>query len=1021
MSAKLALHLLGHPQIELDNIVVGIHRRKVAALLIYLAVQGATHSREFLSALLWPEYKQSKAFTNLRHTLWEIQHSIGGGWLTSDRETIGLRESTNIWVDIREFRSILLEASAQKASSYRIPFLVDAISLYREPFLAGFDLNDAPIFTEWASNQMENLQAEYASALSLLSDDYCHIDQAEKAVPPAKKLIRLDPLNEDYHRKLMHVYVQAGQPGAALKQYQICEQVLRRELNTPPQPETLELYNQIRHGEVIPVRAIKQAESFEPAHNMPVFLSTFIGRTEEKSDIAGLLLKHRLVTLAGMGGIGKTRLALEVAHELLTQFPDGVWFIPLEAISDPALVPQTVAAVFDIREGEGERSLTRRLTNILRDKTVLLVFDNCEHLLKACTHLIKILLSSCPKLRVLATSRTTLSMDGEATYSPPPLTVPGDEVVFDELIKYESIRFFLDRAMRSSASFTLTQENARTIIEICRRLDGIPLAIELAAAHVNIMQAGEILKQLRDSFAELTNSDETTIARHYTLQASMDWSWMLLDNDEKRFLRQLSVFSGGWILEAAQAVFRGNVLRLTSTLAKKSFIVVNQKQGRETRYRFHETVRQYTHERLLDSGEENDIRTRHLQYFLRLSEEAEPALRGPTQTEWLSRLNDERDNIRTALAWAEKTDVKAGLYILGRLYRFWERSEMQEAAKWLAMFTENPESKAYPHARAKALHAQGWILTWMQQFAQAHVSAKECLDLFKGCGDRAGETDGLLLVGYNADAKQRMELSQQAFVLARSLGDTWRQAIALSHFGYSHGGDERLVFLEQAIRLFHQCGDWSLLVNLLSTFGYFVLLQGDFELAQQRLDEAIRLNDQLNDKDAKSVLLQSLGEMAVRQGDYRKAHGYYQEALSNWEELGTRMNAFWCRAHLGFIALREADFDQAWIILADTVQNFQQDGSDIGVAFSFEVMAELYIIVDKPYTAARLIGWADTTREKISGLRPHIEQADVDKIIAACVAKMGEVAFSEAYEEGKKMIIDEVVAYALNEKRQKNP
>ncbi len=356
--------------------------------------------------------------------------------------------------------------------------------------------------------------------------------------------------------------------------------------------------------------------------NLPSLFTSFIGRQKEQREVINLLNKNRLVTLAGVGGIGKTRLAIQVGHQLRPDYAHGVWFVPLDSISDPLSVPQTVASVFGIREGI-DRQVIETLKNVLRPKTALLILDNCEHLLDACAHLINTLLRHCPNLRILTTSREILKMEGEATYYLPSLSMPEGGDSLAKISEYESIQLFVERAALALSTFQLTKENAQAITDICRRVDGIPLAIELIVARLNILNVEEISKQLQKSFALLTNHSRTSLSRNQTLQASIDWSWSLLTDTEQAFLRQLSVFAGGWTLEFAQSVCDGDALNLTNSLAQKSLIIVEQELDRETRYHFHEILRHYAYQKLVESGEEETVRTRHLKYFLRLSEQIE--------------------------------------------------------------------------------------------------------------------------------------------------------------------------------------------------------------------------------------------------------------------------------------------------------------------------------------------------------------------------------------------------------------
>src|SRR5687767_11684265 len=459
MSPRLALHFLGIPQLYLDNTPITTDRRKAVALLAYLAMNRGKQTRELLSGLFWPEYEQAKAFSNLRRTIWEVHQVIGEGWLIAERESLHLNENKEIDLDISRFQELLVQSHQQSESAHRIPLLVEATKLYRNHFLTGFSLKDAYSFNEWAYAESEELRQKLAVALTTLSKDYCALGQAEKAIPHARRLISLDPLNESAHRQLMEVYIQAGQHSAAMKQYQTCEQTLRKELNLDPQPETRALYKKIRKGELKPLHVERQIATITPQHNLPFQVSSFVGREKEQDEIINLIMKNRLVTLVGVGGIGKTRMSLEIGQKLLSDYPNGVWFVALDSLSDPALVPQTVAAVFDIRESP-DRPIIEILINVLRAKTALFILDNCEHLLEACTKLITTLLQNCPNLKVLTTSREVLGISGEAIYYLPSLSIPKQQNgSTQKLIEYETIQLFTERAALALSSFRLTEAN----------------------------------------------------------------------------------------------------------------------------------------------------------------------------------------------------------------------------------------------------------------------------------------------------------------------------------------------------------------------------------------------------------------------------------------------------------------------------------------------------------------------------------------------------------------------------------
>ena len=426
--------------------------------------------------------------------------------------------------------------------------------------------------------------------------------------------------------------------------------------------------------------------------NLPVFLTKFIGREKEQAEIIQLLKRNRLVTLIGSGGVGKTRLAGIVGQQMEGEYPHGVWMVELASLNDLTLVPQTVAGLFGMTT-QSEVQYTELLLNFLRTKHTLIVLDNCEHLLQACAQLAEALLKNCPNLNILATSREPLQIMGEAVYHVPSLEIPDDQQSLKTYKDFASMRLFEERAQLAQSDFSLTVENIPAVIQICRRLDGIPLAIELAAARVNILSVEQIAARLHESFDLLTSGSRTVLPRQQTIRGSIDWSWNLLSKEERIVLCRLTVFAGGWTLESAEMVCSGNgievrhVAALMLQLAAQSLIVVSQDKDRERRYRLHEIIRQYAREKM-DPGEENLIRSQHLKYYLEFSKQAEPALAGPQQMEWVTRLNAEMDNLRSALDWASKTDLEAGLYIVGRLH---ENIDLREGLYWATEFIKRPD------------------------------------------------------------------------------------------------------------------------------------------------------------------------------------------------------------------------------------------------------------------------------------------------------------------------------------------
>ncbi len=474
-----------------------------------------------------------------------------------------------------------------------------------------------------------------------------------------------------------------------------------------------------------------------PQHNLPAPRSSFVGREQGMFELKRELATTRLMTLTGAGGSGKTRLALEMARGLVEAYPDGVWLVELAPLSEEALVPKAVAEALEVPERPAE-PIADTLADVLGDRRLLLVVDNCEHLIEAAAGLVDRLLDSCPRLRILATSREGLGVEGEARWPVPPLSVPerGRTPSSEKLEGYESVRLFVERARERDPSFSLRPPNALAVADICRMLEGIPLAIELAAARVGTLSLEQISERLKDALGLLTRGGRTAVPRQRTLKGTLDWSYDLLSEPERGLFRRLSTFAGGWTLEASEAVGsgegveEGEVLDLLSGLVEKSMVVTKGSDKGGVRYRLLEPVRQYALERLEESGEAEAAKRAHAEYFLALSEEAEPELLGPREAEWYDRLEEEHDNIRAALSRAlEGADPELGLRLAGAIWWFWHRhGHLREGLRWLEGALAK-EGGASAIARAKALGGIGWMAFGLGDLERAKALHKESLAL----------------------------------------------------------------------------------------------------------------------------------------------------------------------------------------------------------------------------------------------------------------------------------------------------
>ena len=518
-------------------------------------------------------------------------------------------------------------------------------------------------------------------------------------------------------------------------------------------------------------------------NNLPLQPTTFIGRDKELTELKRLFAAARLLTLTGSGGCGKTRLGLQLAADSLERFPDGAWLVELAPLSDPGLVPRTAATVLSLEEEPG-KPITTTLVEHLKDKRVLLLLDNCEHLLGACATLAESLVRQCPHLTILASSREALGIAGEQTYRVPSLSLPDPKETPTpaSIASFEALQLFVDRCLKVDADFRVTGENAATLVSICHRLDGIPLAIELAAARVRSLSVEELNRRLDHRFRLLTGGSRTALPRQQTLRSLIDWSYDLLHDPEKLLLQRLSVFAGGWTLEAAECVCAGGdvedgaVLDLLTSLIDKSLVAVDQSDAR-FRYRLLETVRQYARERLVESGGAEAIRARHRDYFVALAEEADNKLLGAEQADALRRLEDEHDNLRLALEWShEEAPAQEDLRLCGAMHRFWfTRGYVAEGRQWCARILAKGVPAEPTLEYARVVNAAGSLAWHQTDFRAARPLLEQGLALSRGLDDRLGLARSLNNLGSLAfeqgDYPAAQTLYEESLALWRELGD----------------------------------------------------------------------------------------------------------------------------------------------------------------------------------------------------------------------------------------------------------
>jgi predicted ATPase len=688
-----------------------------------------------------------------------------------------------------------------------------------------------------------------------------------------------------------------------------------------------------------------------------------------------------LLTLIGPGGTGKTRLALQLAENQLDRFKDGVWLVELAPIVDPAFIVSTVADVFGLREAQGVPLITL-VVDYLRAKAVLLVLDNCEHLVEGSAHVADQLLRACAKLKIIASSREALGIDGETVYRVPSLSLPDPSST--DLMKYEATSLFIDRARKVEPRFRATTENATAIVQICQRLDGIPLAIELAAARVKILTPEQIAERLDDRFKLLTGGSRTALPRQQTLRALIDWSYHSLNELEQRALRRLAVFSGGWTIEGAEAVVdEAETLEGLLGLVNKSLVNVTEQSG-AARYRFLETIRQYAMDKLLESGEAIETRNRHLDYVLELTGRAETGMFRAPELSWLDQMEVEHDNLRTALEWASSKDLPKAIELALALGGFWgSRDYNIEAVAWCQTILAGSEpltALAAPRARLYAVLAQTAI------FAGNHKVA------------RAAAAAGLVLANQAADKTALVRLNMLAGLSSMYLGDL--PAAQLS----AQAG-------EVLARQLGHTGElvWILILRAQTIF----FVGGDMTQAKALSAEAESLSLKAGSEWLNGMMAFGLARLSGLLGEIEKARVLFAHGAETAQKMGNMRVVYSCHSELAHILRRHGEIDEALALYKEVLPKWKDLGHRSAVAHELECVAFILGQKGRAEQALTQLGAAEALRALIDSAMTTPEQAEYEKAVSAFRAGVEDDKFRQLWDAGHSMNMDEAIKYAL--------
>jgi predicted ATPase/class 3 adenylate cyclase len=764
-------------------------------------------------------------------------------------------------------------------------------------------------------------------------------------------------------------------------------------------------------------------------NNLPLRLTTFVGRGAELAELKSLLAHERLLTLAGPGGMGKTSLAIQLGADVMAAYSQGVWLTELAALSDPNLVAPTVLTVFGLREQPG-RSPTATLIDYLHTREVLLILDNCEHLLEPSAQLAEALLQDCPHLRIVATSRQGLGVAGEMVWRVPSLTVPDPKrlLPLDVTAESAAVVLFTDRAAAANPSFTLTEKSAPLVVQICGALDGIPLAIELAAARLKMLSIEQLAVRLKDRFRVLTGGSRTALPRQQTLRAAIDWSFELLAEPERALLRRLSIFAGGFRLEAAEAICAwdpltaDDVLDLLDALAAKSLLVVEEARD-VPRYHLLETIRQYAAERVTAAAEDKPLQTRHREWFLDVARRGEQELHGPDQLPWFERLELELENLRAGFECCLAGGAPGqALEFAAALGLFWRaRGRFNEGRDWLDRALR-AVGGARTALRARALAWHGLLTSYQGAYADGIVRQEESLAIYEELDDDWGKAFALqnLAAALHAqdDYERASRLHEQSLALFRKTGDKPWIGFALTHLGFGAlaRGDyaEAMAMLEEALALAREAQDTRQIGIALQLMGEVELAQEHYAPASSLLEESLTLVRQAKDKVDVASTLRLLGIVARCQGDLERATALQQESLELAREVNIKEFEAETLCELGIIAGLQGDPDQAGTLLRSALSTFGLS-EQFGIARCLESLASIALKTAHWSLAATLYAGAEGLRDHIGSPLRQYEMADHDQQIDAVRAALGTQALEDAWREGAAMRVEHMVALALRE------
>ncbi|HZT41915.1 MAG TPA: tetratricopeptide repeat protein [Chthonomonadaceae bacterium] len=1003
--------------------------QKTGLLLAYLALHPQqAHAREMLAELFWPDEEREAAATSLRVALTTLRRVLQsedtppGAVLITDRASVRLNPDA-YHTDVAAFEAALRQAAEVEGEDERIGFLRQAVDLYTGALLSGYE-------ALWIEPERQRLADAYLGALRHLVRDLARSQDFDTALEIAHRLVQADPLREESHRALMRLYAAVGRSAAALQHYQSLEEILAR----APSASTRDLARQLAEGkewntatapaEVVSPTSASVAAAMPPsAGALPSTLTRFFGRQEEIRQLQSLLCSPqvRLVTLLGPGGSGKSRLAIEVAARIGKESTQAIWIVPLADVVDPGHIAGAILSALRLQRSVSLDPLDQVIA-ALSARPGLLVLDNFEQLADDGAPVVQALLERAPSLTCLVTSRQRLNIGGEQVVPVSPLPIPETPEPVSRLLQYPSVQLFVDRAQAVHPGFVLTEQNAAQVAALCRRLEGLPLAIELAAAWAQTLTPAQMLSRLEKRFDLLVSHRKDLPERHRTLWATLEGSLRLLPLRLRPFFARLSVFRGGWTLDAAEVVCEEpRALEALTQLKERSLVLVEE-AGEEMRFRLLETLREFAFEQLSEE-ERQMLADRHAAYFLQLAEDYGEA-KESDRSALLDRQEREQDNLRAALDWRLQKDAAGGLKAMNVLNDYWTaRGHPREGRERLLAYLERTEPLGTTPERAMAVLNAGRLSHFLGDMKQAGRLFEQSRHMGQALEDKTLIACALNGLGEVAFHEGRLSAAAdfhlQSLALWRAMGASAEIAVVLTHLGYTAICQEDYktapAYFLESLQIRRQLGDISAVSNVLADLGYLAVCRQDYPEAHAFYEQSLAIAREAGDQGKIAMRLWNLGNLTRIEGQFHRSRSLLEESQSLLQEMGDRWNRSAVLYSWALVACEQGDYREARSLLEERVHLLKELGRRVEDSIGLEVCAYLALGAGHPEQAARMFGAAEAFREASEAHlwlpdNRRLYERTVDRVRAA----MSEEAFTSAWRAGRALSLKQTIEDILD-------